>query len=63
MKKGRARRHREARSMKETGATPQISQLEDLDRPVTHEPCVECSGGAGRPHAAWCLAETDETED
>lgn len=48
MRKGRHRRHQDARSLKR--ALP----VEDR-RPA--EPCDECQR---TPHAEWCLAETED---
>jgi hypothetical protein len=58
MRKGRHRRHRDARDLKRgvlirPEGTPQDSQ-------VFAEPCEECQRS---PHADWCMAEEDtETE-
>jgi hypothetical protein len=43
MRKGKHRRHREARRLKMTESAP-----------ATVELCIECNR---RPHAEWCMAE------
>ena len=55
MKKGRHRRFEEARALK---------QVSLGDRPLSTEPCAECSAAPGADHASWCLAmEEDDSED
>ena len=51
MKKGRHRRFEEARALK---------QVSLGERPVSTEPCPECSAAPGADHASWCLYEGDE---
>lgn len=55
MKKGRHRRFEEARALK---------QVSLGDRPVSTEPCPECSSAPGAEHASWCLwTPEDEEQD
>jgi hypothetical protein len=55
VKKGRHRRFEEARALK---------QVSLGERPVSTEPCPECSAAPGADHASWCLyTEDDSTED
>ncbi|MDQ1436818.1 MAG: hypothetical protein QOK43_447 [Acidimicrobiaceae bacterium] len=51
MKKGRHRRFEEARALK---------QVSLGDRPVSTEPCPECSAEPGAEHASWCLYTEEE---
>jgi hypothetical protein len=51
VKKGRHRRFEEARALK---------QVSLGERPVSTEPCPECSAEPGADHASWCLYTEDE---
>jgi hypothetical protein len=51
VKKGRHRRFEEARALK---------QVSLGDRPVSTEPCPECSAEPGAEHASWCLYTEEE---
>ncbi|HEV7887474.1 MAG TPA: hypothetical protein VGO92_07940 [Acidimicrobiales bacterium] len=53
MKKGRHRRFEEARALK---------QVSLGERPVSTDPCPECSAAPGAEHASWCLY-TEEADD
>jgi hypothetical protein len=57
MKKGKARRHREARSLKQAGWLPPATTTvgEDVDEGPAAESsaCDECAGVSA--HASWCL--------
>lgn len=53
MRKGRHRRHREARELKQHSAAFPMTTGE-LDDDTEDELCEECQR---RPHAAWCMAE------
>ena len=50
MRKGRHRRHRDARDLKRGGVEVESNQ----------EPCEECRRS---PHADWCMADEDEEDD
>lgn len=58
MKKGKSRRYREARALKQADNLESIETLlgaEDVGEPRTDEICIECRRA---PHADWCMAET-----
>lgn len=54
MRKGKHRRHREARELKKLGGEAADRALGIYEE--TDDDCVECGRN---PHAAWCLAEAD----
>jgi hypothetical protein len=54
VKKGRHRRFEEARALK---------QVSLGERPVSTEPCPECSAEPGADHASWCLYTEEEGTD
>jgi hypothetical protein len=54
VKKGRHRRFEEARALK---------QVTLGERPVSTEPCPECSAAPGAEHASWCLYTEDEASE
>jgi hypothetical protein len=51
MRKGRHRRHQDARELKRAVPTPETSP-----EPMP-EPCDECQR---TPHASWCMADEDD---
>ncbi len=58
MKKGRHRRFEEARSLKRSFEGSDIL----IGQKAQGEECAECGAIAGKPHAEWCLAESEELE-
>jgi uncharacterized protein YdcH (DUF465 family) len=57
MKKGKSRRYREARELKQLEVRdPEVAQLFD-DHDEAASPVEECAECRRSPHADWCMAE------
>jgi hypothetical protein len=59
VKKGRHRRFEEARTLK----LGQQGEVTVRDADGAAEQCPECGADAGKGHASWCLAESEELDE